>query len=146
MDTMPSSEGGASRGESSGAVGGASQGNESFHEIPEERIPRHELLLLLRIEQENGRPLPMGTHSKHCVNLQIVQWTGITAVRTIRMNPFDTGGVCCRCSNCGSSTTTPHGEGVGRDPGDCFLHHGKEGVYYGCMQTEIHYDQTTGTG
>ena len=88
METPPNSEGGVSRGEGTGAGGGASNINESFHEIPEPA--RHELLLLLRVEQEDGRPLPVGTYTERCVNLQIVQWTGITPVRTTRMNPLDT--------------------------------------------------------
>ena len=90
MDTPPSSEGGVSRGETRLAEGGIEPAQESFHEIPDETIPRHELLLLLRVEQENGRPLPVGTHSERCVNLQILQWTGITPARTTRMNPVDT--------------------------------------------------------
>ena len=88
METPRSSEGGVSRGDGTGAVGGASNVNESFHEIPEP--PRHELLLLLRIEQEDRRPLPVGTYTECCVNLQMVQWTGITPVRTTRMNLLDT--------------------------------------------------------
>ena len=88
METPPSSEGGVSRGDGTGAVGGASNINESFHEIPEP--PRHELLLLLRVEQEDGRPLPVGTYTECCVNLQMVQWTGITPVHTTCMNPLDT--------------------------------------------------------
>ena len=31
----------------------------------------------------------MGTHSERCVNLQILQWTGITPACIICMNPFD---------------------------------------------------------
>ena len=54
MDTPPSSEGGVSRGDGTGAVGGSSNVDDSFHEIPEP--PRHELLLLLRVEQKDGRP------------------------------------------------------------------------------------------
>ena len=88
METPPSSEGGVSRGEGTGAGSGASNVNESFHEIPE--LPRHKLLLLLRVEQEDGRPLPVGTYMEHCVNLQIVQWTGITPVCTTHMNLLDT--------------------------------------------------------
>ena len=84
METPPSSEGGISRGEG----GGTTNIHESFHEIPEP--PRHELLLLLRVEQQDGRPLPVGTHTERCVSLQIIQWTGITPVRTTRMNPTDT--------------------------------------------------------
>ena len=90
METPPSLEGGVSRGESRVAEGGAEPANESFHDIPDEKIPRHELLLLLHVEQENGRPLPVGTHSERCVNLQILQWTGIMPACTIHMNPFDT--------------------------------------------------------
>ena len=90
MDTPPNSEGEVSKGESRGARGVEECLNDSFHEIPEERTPRHELLLLLRVEQENGKPLPVGTHSERCVNLQIVQGTGITPVRIVRINPFDT--------------------------------------------------------
>ena len=90
METPPNSEGELLGGESRGAESGVEPINDSFHDIPDERTPKHELLLLLRIEQENGRPLPVGTHSERCVNLQILQWTGITPVCTIRMNPYDT--------------------------------------------------------
>ena len=88
METPPTSEGGASRGEVSGTGGGTTNANESFHEIPEP--PRHELLLLLRVEQSDGSPLPVGTYTDRCVNLQVLQWTGITPVRTTRINPLDT--------------------------------------------------------
>ena len=88
METPPSSEGEVSRGEGTEAGGGASNVNESFHEIPEP--PRHELLLLLRVEQEDGRPLPVGTYTECCANLQMVQWTGITPVHTTWMNLLDT--------------------------------------------------------
>ena len=90
MDTSPNSEGEVSKGESRGARGVEERLNDSFHEIPEEGTPRHELLLLLRVEQENGKPLLVGTHSERCVNLQIVQGTGITPVHIVRINPFDT--------------------------------------------------------
>ena len=134
MDTPPSSEGGVSRGESRVAEGGAEPANESFHNIPDKKIPRHELLLLLRVEQENGRPLPIGPHSERCINLQILQWTGIMPARTIRMNPVDTVvefaaevpiGRCC--------TATSHDKDVGRN--SCFhiVHNGQEGVHYGCV-------------
>ena len=83
-----SSEGGISRGEGTGAGGGPSNVNESLHEIPEPT--RHELLLLLRVEQEDGRPLPVGTYTERCVNLQIVHWTGIHPIRSTRINPLDT--------------------------------------------------------
>ena len=83
-----SSEGGISRGEGTGAGGGPSTVNESLHEIPEPS--RHELLLLLRVEQEDGRPLPVGTYTERCVNLQIVHWTGIHPIRSTRINPLDT--------------------------------------------------------
>ena len=83
-----SSEGGISRGEGTGAGGGPSNVNESLHEIPEPS--RHELLLLLRVEQEDGRPLPVGTYTERCVNLQIVHWTGIHPIRSTRINPLDT--------------------------------------------------------
>ena len=88
METPPNSEGGASRGEVSGTGGGATIVNESFHEIPEP--PRHELLLLLRVEQPDGRPLPVGTYTDRCVNWQILQWTGITPARTTCVNPLVT--------------------------------------------------------
>ena len=64
--------------------------NESFQEIPEEPVPHHELLLLIRIEQKDGRPLPVGTYSEHCVHLKLAQWTGVTVERVTRMNPYDT--------------------------------------------------------
>ena len=88
METPPNSEGGASRGEVSGTGGGATNVNESFHEIPEP--PRHELLLLMRVKQLDGRPLPVGTYTDRCVNLQILQWTEITPAHTTRVNPLDT--------------------------------------------------------
>ena len=88
METPPNSEGGASRGEVSGTGGGTTNVNESFHEIPEP--PMHELLLLLRVEQPDGRPLPVGTYTDRCVNLQILQWTGLTPAHTTRINPLDT--------------------------------------------------------
>ena len=34
--------------------------------------------------------MPVGTHSEHCVNQQILQWTGATPECVIRVNPFDT--------------------------------------------------------
>ena len=88
METPPNSEGGASRGEVSGAGGGTTNANESFHEIPEP--PAYELLLLLRVEQPDGRSLPVGTYTDRCVNLQILQWTGITPACTMHINPLDT--------------------------------------------------------
>ena len=88
METPPNSEGGAARGEVSGTGGRATNVNESFHEIPEPL--RHELLLLLRVEQPDGRPLPVGTYTDRCVNLQILQWTGITPTHTTRINLLDT--------------------------------------------------------
>ena len=91
METQPESEGGVSRGEPKGAEGGISRNaNESFYEIPDERTTRHSLLLLLRVEQEDGRSMPVGTHSEWCVSQQILQWTGITPECVIRVNPFDT--------------------------------------------------------
>ena len=86
MDTPPTSVSGASE----GAGGTFSGNNESFQEIPEEPILHHELLLLIRIEQEDGRPLPVGTYSEHCVHLKLAQWTGVTAECVTRMNPHDT--------------------------------------------------------
>ena len=88
MDTPPSLEGGVPRGKETEAMGGAMNINESFHDTPEPA--RHELLLLLRVGQEDGRPLPVGTYTERCINLQIVQWTGINPVRTTRVNPLDT--------------------------------------------------------
>ena len=76
METPPESEGGISSGEPKGAKGGYS--NESFYEIPDERTTRHSLLLLLRVEQEDGKSMPVGTNSEWCVSQKILQWTGIT--------------------------------------------------------------------
>ena len=91
METPPESEGGISRLEPKGAKGGIPRDtNESFYEIPDERTTRHSLLLLLRVEQEDGRPMPMGTHSERCVSQQILRWTGVTPECVIRVNPFDT--------------------------------------------------------
>ena len=74
METLPESEGGVSRGEPRGAEGGISRNtNESFYEIPDERTTRYSLLLLLRVKQEDGRPMPVGIHSEHCVSQQILQ-------------------------------------------------------------------------
>ena len=79
METPPESEGGVSKGEPKGAEGGIHrEANESFYEIPDERTTRHSLLLLLRVEQEDGRPMPVGTHTERCVSQKILQWTGIT--------------------------------------------------------------------
>ena len=88
METPPNSEGAASRGEVSGTGGGTTNVNESFHKIPEP--PRHELLLLLRVEQLDRRPLPVGTYTDCCVNLQILQWTGLIPAHTTHINPLDT--------------------------------------------------------
>ena len=46
--------------------------------------------MLIRIEQEDGRPLPVGTYSEHCIHLKLAQWTGVTAECVTRMNPYDT--------------------------------------------------------
>ena len=46
--------------------------------------------MLIRIEQEDGRPLPVGTYSERCVHLKLAQWTGVTAECVTRMNPYDT--------------------------------------------------------
>ena len=73
MESPPESEGGISRGELKGTKGGISRKqNESFYEIPDERTTLHLLLLLLRVEQEDGRPMPVGTHCEHCVSQQIL--------------------------------------------------------------------------
>ena len=45
---------------------------------------------MLRVEQEDGRPMPVGTHSERCVSQQILWWTGVTPECVIRVNPFDT--------------------------------------------------------
>ena len=79
METPPELEGGVSKGELKGAEGGIHrEANESFYEIPDERTTRHSLLLLLRVEQEDGRPMPVGTHTEQCISQKILQWTGIT--------------------------------------------------------------------
>ena len=79
METPPESEGGISKGELKGAEGGIPRDtNESFYEIPDERTTQHSLLLLLRVEQEDGRPMPVGTHTEWCVSQKILQWMGIT--------------------------------------------------------------------
>ena len=79
METPPESEGGVSKGEPKGAEGGIPRDiNESFYEIPDERTTQHSLLLLLRVEQEDGRPMPVGTHTEWCLSQKILQWTGIT--------------------------------------------------------------------
>ena len=79
METPPESEGGISRGEPKGAEGGIPRDtNESFYEILDERTTRQSLLILLRGEQEDGRPMPVGTHSERCVSQKILQCTGIT--------------------------------------------------------------------
>ena len=87
MDTPPPSVSGGSL----GAVGGTVSGpNDSFQEIPEEPVLRNELLILLRVEQEDGRPLPVGTYTERCINLKLVQWTGITPEHLTRINSYDT--------------------------------------------------------
>ena len=86
METPPPSVSGAS-----GSAGGTFPGNhDSFQEIPEEPVQCHELLLLVRIEQEDGRPLPVGTYFECCVHVKLAQWTGVTAERITRMNAYDT--------------------------------------------------------
>ena len=91
METPPESEGGVSRGEPKGAKRSIPRDtNESFYEIPDERTTRHSLLLLLRVEQEDGRPMPVGTHTERCISQKILQRTGITHERVIRANLFDT--------------------------------------------------------
>ena len=86
MDTPPTSVSGVSW----GAGETFSGNNESFQEIPEEPVPCHQLLLLIRIEQEDGRPHPVGTYSEHCVHLKLTQWTGVTTECVTRINPYDT--------------------------------------------------------
>ena len=74
METPPESEGGVSKAEPKGAQGGIHrEANESFYEIPDERTTRHSLLLLLRVEQEDGRPMPVGTHMEWCISQKILQ-------------------------------------------------------------------------
>ena len=91
METPPESEGDISRGEPKGAEGGIPRDtNESFYEIPDERTTRHSLLPLLRVEQKDGRPMPVGTHCERCVSQQILRWTGVTPERVIRVNLFVT--------------------------------------------------------
>ena len=91
METPPESEGGISKGELKGAEGGIPRDtNESFYEISDERTTQHSLLLLLRVKQEDGRPMPVGTHSERCVSQQILRWTGVTPECIIRVNLFDT--------------------------------------------------------
>ena len=91
METPPESEGGVSREEPKGAEGGIPRDtNVSFYEIPDERTTQHSLLLLLRVEQEDGRSMPSGTHTEWCISQKILQWTGITPEQVIRAKPFDT--------------------------------------------------------
>ena len=45
---------------------------------------------MLRVEQEDGRPLPVGTYPERCVNLKLVQWTGVTAECITHINAYDT--------------------------------------------------------
>ena len=79
METPPESEGGISRGESKSPKGGISRNqNESFYKILDKRTTRHSLLLLLRVKQQDVRPMPVGTHSEHCVSQQILWWTELT--------------------------------------------------------------------
>ena len=42
------------------------------------------------MNREDGRPLPVGTYSEWCIQLKLAQWTGVTAERITRMNPYDT--------------------------------------------------------
>ena len=96
METPPSSEGGASRREVSGTGGGTTNANESLHEIPEP--PRHELLLLLRVEQPDGRPLLVGTYTDRCVNLPDFAMDGVESQPHDAYKSFGyCGGICCRC-------------------------------------------------
>ena len=91
METPPESEGGVWKGESNEAVGGEPRTpNDSFYEIPAGHPTLHELLLLVRVEQDDGRALLVGTHTKCCVQAIIIQRTGVTPERLVHVNPYDT--------------------------------------------------------
>ena len=70
---------------------------ESFDSFPESvinqptnEIPLNELHLLMRVEKDDGCPLPIGTYSERCVFHKINRVTGIVPERVRRVNVFDT--------------------------------------------------------
>ena len=93
MDMSPPSVSGVS-----GSEGGIVPGNnDSFEDIPEEPILHNKLLLLMRVEQEDGRPFPVGTYSKCCVHSKLVQWTDVTEEHITKMNSYDSQCFCGCC-------------------------------------------------
>ena len=64
--------------------------NHSFQENREDHVIQNELLILMRLEQEDGRPLPVGTYTERCVGIKLMQWTGVTPERITRINSHDT--------------------------------------------------------
>ena len=50
----------------------------------------NELHLLMRVERDDGCPLPVGTYSEWCVFHKINRVTGVTPERVRRINVFDT--------------------------------------------------------
>ena len=62
----------------------------SFHEISDGRGVKNELLILMRVEQDDGRPLPVGVYTERCVATRLLQVTGVTAERITRINNYDT--------------------------------------------------------
>ena len=70
---------------------------ESFDSFPESvnnqsvnDPPLHELHLLLRVERDDGGPLPVGAYSERCVFHKINRVTGMSPERVRRINIFDT--------------------------------------------------------
>ena len=70
---------------------------ESFDSFPESvnnqsvnDPPLHELHLLLRVERDDGGPLPVGAYSERCVFHKVNRVTGVSPERVRRVNVFDT--------------------------------------------------------
>ena len=63
---------------------------ESVIDQPTNEIPLNELHLLMRVERDDGCPLPIGTYSERCVSYKINRVTGIVPERVRRVNVFDT--------------------------------------------------------
>ena len=70
-----------------GTSGGVS--DNSFHEA-DNSVVLNELLILMHIEQEGGKPLPMGSYTERSVARRVTQMTGIIPARVTRINAYDT--------------------------------------------------------
>ena len=72
-------------------------GEDSFDSFPEQQTPTktedvvlNELQLLIRIEREDGHPLPVGTYSERCVRQKLEILTGVIPESVRRINAYDT--------------------------------------------------------